>query len=85
MVICRYGRGPGRINTVRSTIVLKFSLLTIDRNSTLDHICLFVRERLARSKVMRVIYSRADVYKIAEYRESINSAFQKFEVRHRSG
>ena len=31
---------------------------------------------------MRVIYSRADVGKIAEYRENLNTALQKFEVRH---
>ena len=30
---------------------------------------------------MRVIYSRADVRRIAEYRENLNSALQKFEVR----
>jgi hypothetical protein len=30
---------------------------------------------------MRLIYSRADVGKIAEYRENLNSAMQKFEVR----
>ena len=83
MVICRYARDPGRINTVPSTVVLKFTLLTINRNSTLDHICSFVREKLARSKAMRVIYSRADVGKIAEYRENLNYAMQKFEVRHK--
>ena len=33
---------------------------------------------------MRVIYSRADVRKVQEYRENLNSAFRKFEVRHRS-
>ena len=30
---------------------------------------------------MRVIYSRADGGKIAEYRENLNAALQKFEVR----
>ena len=84
MVICRYARDPGRINTVRSTIVLKFRLLTIDRNSILDRISSFVQENLARNKAMRVIYSRADVGKIAEFRENLNSAMQKFEVRHKS-
>lgn len=83
MVIRRYAREPGRINTVGSTIVLKFSTLTINRNSILDQICSFVREKLARSKAMRVIYSRADVRKIADYRENLNSALQKFEVRHK--
>ena len=32
---------------------------------------------------MRVIYSRADVRKIAEYRENLNSALQSFEVGHK--
>ena len=32
---------------------------------------------------MRVIYSRADVGKIAEYRANLNSAMQKFEVCHK--
>ena len=31
---------------------------------------------------MRVIFSKSDVGKIAEYRENLNSALQKFEVRH---
>jgi hypothetical protein len=31
---------------------------------------------------MRVIYSRADAGKIAEYRENLTSAMQKFEVCH---
>ena len=31
---------------------------------------------------MRVIYSRVEVGKIAEYRENLNSALQKFEVCH---
>ena len=33
---------------------------------------------------MRVIFSKSDVGKIAEYRENLNSALQKFEVRHTS-
>ena len=33
---------------------------------------------------MRVIFSRSDVAKIAEYREILNSALRKFEVRHTS-
>ena len=66
-------------------IVLKFTLLNIDQNSILDRICSFVREKLGRNKAMRVIYSKADVGKIAEYRENLNSAMQKFEVRHKSG
>ena len=33
---------------------------------------------------MRLIYSRADIGKIAEYRENLNSAMQRFEVRHKS-
>ena len=65
-------------------IVLKFTLLNIDQNSILDRICSFVREKLGRNKAMRVIYSKADVGKIAEYRENLNSAMQKFEVRHKS-
>ena len=79
MVIYRYARDPDRINTVRSTYVLKFTLLNIDRKSILDNICSFVRKNSARNNVMRVIYSRADVRKIAEYRENLNSAIQRFE------
>ena len=30
---------------------------------------------------MRVIYSKADVGKIVEYRQNLNAAMQKFEVR----
>jgi hypothetical protein len=52
------------------------------RNSTLEEICLFVEEKLSRHKVIRVIFSKADVGKITEYREILNVAMQKFEVRH---
>ena len=79
MVIYRYARDPDRINTVRSTYVLKSTLLNIDRNSILDNICSFVRKNSARNNVMRVIYSRADVGKIAEYHENLNSVIQRFE------
>ena len=81
MVISRNARDPGGTNTVLSTIIMKFCILTIYQNRTLDHICAFVEEKLARSKVKRVIYSRADVGKIAEYRQNLNAAVQKFEVR----
>ena len=81
MVISRYARDPGRINTVRSTIVVNLSILTIYQNRILNHICVFIRGKLARNKAMRVIYSRADGGKIAEYRENLNAALQKFEVR----
>ena len=84
MVICRYARIPGRINTVRSTYILKFTLLNIDQYRILDSICSFVEKTLAKSKAMRVIYSRADIGKISEYHESLNTAMQKFEVRHKS-
>ena len=49
--------------------------------STLESICSFVNERLSKSKAMRVIFSRAEGVKINEYREHLNYAMQKFEVR----
>jgi hypothetical protein len=58
----------------------KIFILTID-NSTLESICSFVNEPLTKSKAIRVIFSRADGVKINEYRENLNYAMQKFEVR----
>jgi hypothetical protein len=50
-------------------------------DSTFKHICSFVDEQLSKRKVFRVIFSRADGVKINEYREHLNDAMQKFEVR----
>ena len=60
-------------------MVLKF--YTDHGYSTLENICSFVNEQLSKSKAMRVIFSRADGVKINEYREHLNYAMQKFEVR----
>ena len=49
--------------------------------STLEMICSFVNQQLTKSKAIRVIFSRADTVKISEYREHLNYAMQKFEVR----
>jgi hypothetical protein len=51
------------------------------RYSTLENICSFVNEQLSKKKAIRVIFSRADSAKITEYREHLNYAMQKFEVR----
>ena len=49
--------------------------------STLENICSFVNEQVTKSKAKRFIFSRADSVKINEYREHLNYAMQKFEVR----
>ena len=71
------------LKTYRSTIdhhgPKKF--YTDHRSSTLESICSFVNEQLSKNKAIRVIFSRADGVKINEYREHLNYAMQKFEVR----
>jgi hypothetical protein len=54
---------------------------TDNRHSTLENICSFVDEQLSKKKVLRVLLSRAEDVKIAKYREHLNYAMQKFEVR----
>jgi hypothetical protein len=59
----------------------KFYTDNHDRHRTLENICSFVDEQLSKRKVFRVIFSRADGVKIKKYREHLNYAMQKFEVR----
>ena len=80
MAICGNARYSCRLIAVRSIIMVLNLLLTIDY-STLDNIWSFVKEQLSKSKAIRVIFSRADGVKINEYREHLNYAMQKFEVR----
>ena len=53
-------------------------------HSTLKSICSFVQGQLSRSKVIRVIFGKADSVKINEYREGLHYAMQKFEVGYAS-
>ncbi|KDR86116.1 hypothetical protein GALMADRAFT_235354 [Galerina marginata CBS 339.88] len=47
---------------------------------TLEDIKVFVEEKVARNRAVRVIYSIADSMKIKEYGERLNAAISKFEV-----